>query len=396
MPGTTPVIDAMFDGGNILCIDARDASDIRLEIRADKQADYHQWFYFRAMHVGGRQCRFSIGNAGSSTYPEAWENCSVFTSADRRSWKRVQTDYQGGVLSFAVVPDIDILYVALHTPYSQEQHLDLLGTALLHDACALHASARTVSGRPLEVLSVGKGGQDTAVIWIIARQHPAETMAEWFMEGLLDRLLASDDSLVTELLRRARFYLVPNMNPDGSAMGNFRTNAAGIDLNRAWEKPSPNTSPEVHFVRSCMDSTGVDLFLDIHGDEEIPYVFAAGCEGIPGYSQRQARLDRQFREALQRADPEFSTDNGYPCERPGEADMSIACNQVGSRFDCLALTMEIPFVDNHHLPDAEQGWSSQRSRRLGGSVLDAIHDLLDPIREDRVGPQRKSSTGRIQ
>jgi murein tripeptide amidase MpaA len=34
-----------------------------------------------------------------------------------------------------------------------------------------------------------------------------------------------------------------------------------------------------------MEKYGVDLFLDIHGDEEIPYVFTAGCEGNPGYTR---------------------------------------------------------------------------------------------------------------
>ena len=26
-------------------------------------------------------------------------------------------------------------------------------------------------------------------IWVIARQHPGETMAEWFVEGMMDALL---------------------------------------------------------------------------------------------------------------------------------------------------------------------------------------------------------------
>ena len=57
------------------------------------------------------------------------------------------------------------------------------------------------------------------------------------------------------------------MNPDGSVLGNLRTNAAGANLNREWETPTLERSPEVFTVREKMMETGVDLFLDIHGDE---------------------------------------------------------------------------------------------------------------------------------
>lgn len=41
-------------------------------------------------------------------------------------------------------------------------------------------------------------------IWIIARQHPGETMAQWFTEGLIDQLL-SQDSRSHQLLDKAIF-----------------------------------------------------------------------------------------------------------------------------------------------------------------------------------------------
>lgn len=53
-------------------------------------------------------------------------------------------------------------------------------------------------------------------IWVIARQHPGETMAEWFIEGLLESLLDSDNPTARSLLQHCRFHVVPNMNPGGS------------------------------------------------------------------------------------------------------------------------------------------------------------------------------------
>lgn len=35
----------------------------------------------------------------------------------------------------------------------------------------------------------------------------------------------------------------------------------------------------------CMHA-GVDMLVDVHGDEELPYCFIAGSEGIPGWNER--------------------------------------------------------------------------------------------------------------
>lgn len=89
------------------------------------------------------------------------------------------------------------------------------------------------------------------------------------MEGLIERLQNPQDAEIATLLAEAEFYLVPNMNPDGAYRGHLRTNHAGQDLNRAWQSASSERSPEVLFVLQHMQRIGVDLFLDIHGDEEI-------------------------------------------------------------------------------------------------------------------------------
>ena len=98
-------------------------------------------------------------------------------------------------------------------------------------------------------------------------------MAEWFVEGLVHRLLG-DEAAAQELRRLATFHIVPNMNPDGSVLGNLRTNAAGANLNREWLAPSLQRSPEVKCVRDAMSATGCDAFFDIHG--AMIYVDEAG------------------------------------------------------------------------------------------------------------------------
>src|SRR3546814_18091221 len=107
-----------------------------------------------------------------------------------------------------------------------------------------------------------------------------------------------EDAVARLLRREATFYIVPNMNPDGSRRGHLRTNAVGINLNREWHEPSMEKSPEVFLVRGAMDEPGVDFAMDVHGDEAIPAVFLAGFEGIPSITERQSALYRRSREPM--------------------------------------------------------------------------------------------------
>ena len=111
------------------------------------------------------------------------------------------------------------------------------------------------------------------------------------MEGAIKRLLNAQDALTREILESCDLYLIPNMNPDGSQRGHLRTNAAGKNLNREWVNPAMESAPEVFLAKQAMAATGVD-FMDIHGDESLPYCFIAGTEGLAGWDDTdQAQLD---------------------------------------------------------------------------------------------------------
>ena len=55
--------------------------------------------------------------------------------------------------------------------------------------------------------------------------------------------------------------------------GYLRTNAAGANLNREWQTPKEDFSPEVFYVLKEMHARGLDFCLDVHGDEALPFNF---------------------------------------------------------------------------------------------------------------------------
>ena len=132
-----------------------------------------------------------------------------------------------------------------------------------------------------------------------------------------------------------------------------------------------------------MNETGVDFFLDLHGDPRAEWVFTSGMEGVPRYDEwcaalraaaapvpphsreladgpqllprslpppaaactpptnpahthcpapcRLAGVEEGFKAALVEADPDYLPAPGYPVDKPGEADLRIASYQVGGR-----------------------------------------------------------------
>lgn len=373
-------ISTQFEGGNIEIVDISDPANIQLKLPKDNAADFRQWFYFRVQGVAYQNLGINFINVKESAYPEGWEDYAAMCSYDRLNWFRVPTDYENGILSINHTPLANSVYYAYFEPYSYEQHLNLLGNSQSSGLCQIDDLGSTLQGRDINLLTIGNQAASDLKIWIIARQHPGETMAEWFVEGLLGRLLDDQDPTSRALLDCATFYIVPNMNPDGSFLGNLRTNAAGANLNREWLDPSLDRSPEVYYVREKMQETGVDLFLDIHGDESIPYVFLSGNEGIPSFNTRLAQLQQQFVQAFLAASPDFQNKYGYEKDEPGQADLSIATAYVGERFNCLAYTLEMPFKDNHQWPDDDYGWNGQRSLRLGEAILSPIYAMVDLLR----------------
>ena len=370
-----------FDGGNIIALPGSNADEICLEIRSDQSSDFYQWFYFRLSGAKDFRCQIRILNAAGAAYPDGFLDYRVCYSYDRENWLRHDTDLTGGVLSFDFLSGHDSVYFAYFAPYSMERHHRLIAEAQTAVHCSHRLLGQTLDGQDLDLLrfslepDTGKPG-DRKQCWFIARQHPGETMAEWWMEGAIKRLLNAQDALTREILQSCDLYLIPNMNPDGSRRGHLRTNAAGRNLNREWVNPAMESAPEVFLAKQAMADTGVDFFLDVHGDESLPYCFIAGTEGLAGWDDTdQAQLD-YYREHLASLNPDFQTEYGYPAKNPGEANMSMSTTQTAALYNCLAMTLEMPFKDTSATPDPDHGWSPERSGRLAESCLQAMINYL--------------------
>jgi murein tripeptide amidase MpaA len=371
-------ISQQFDAGSIEVICAESPQHIDLNIRKDSNAEFLQWFYFRLQGARDEACTIRFLNAAQAAFPDGWNGYQAVASYDRENWFRVPTTYDGHVLTVTYTPKHDSIYFAYFEPYSSDRHLQLLGHAETSALARVLDLGSTIDGRDMNVVVIGSLHAPKKV-WVIARQHPGETMAEWFVEGMLHALIDADNPIAKQLLEQAVFYVVPNMNPDGSARGNLRTNAAGINLNREWMNPSQEFSPEVFAVKNKIHEVGCDLFLDIHGDEALPYVFVAGCEMLEDFSAQQAHEQKIFIGQFKQANADFQTEYGYAASKYQESVLQLASKYIGHTFKCVSLTLEMPFKDNANLPNAQVGWNGVRSANLGQAILQPILATLESM-----------------
>ena len=370
-------ITSSFDGGNIV-VESIEGGRATLTLARDRESEFNQWFAFRISCPANAELELKIVGLDRSAYPQGWPDYRACVSEDRVTWNRANTDYDEdqGALTIRYAPAGGIAWFAYFAPYSMERHHDLIAEAATVEGVAHRTLGETLEGQPIDCLSVGTGEQQ---VWFYARQHPGETMAEWWMEGAVQMLTDPADPHARLLHEKATIHLVPNMNPDGSRRGHLRTNYAGVNLNREWHEPTAERSPEVLCVRDAMDETGVDFAMDVHGDEAIPAVFIAGFEGIPSWNKEQGRRYHAYRDRLAQRTPDFQTELGYPTAAKGKANLSMSTNQVAERFGAVAMTLEMPFQDVAGHPDPAQGWSPERCALLARECVATLAELIDEM-----------------
>jgi murein tripeptide amidase MpaA len=399
-------ISDSYDGGNIEFVSQSSATTndglpvmraivtvrIKPDVYTELEAMNHmQYFSFRATISGledGKyiQVNYEIENASKVSYPVAWDGTTIFYTAnveDSESWLRNHTTrYLNGKLSWMHrhVSNGSV-YFSYFPPFSYGRHLQLVAKCSPYSCVT--SLGQTLEGREIDCITAGRGDR---VCWIIHRQHPGETMAEFYAEGVLTRLLGLDsngqvDDKVIGILEMYTLHIVPCMCLDGAVAGHLRTNGCGANLNREWASkgdyiaPSKERSPEVLAVLTKMEETGVDIFLDIHGDEELPFNFICGAEHVPTWGKRLESLHGAFAASYHRANRDMQQFIGYPpAESPEQAEkyLNVATNQIATRFDCLSVTLEMPFKDCETNPDPDRGWSPAKARNLGASVLEPL------------------------
>uniref|UniRef100_A0A8C8SIX5 Carboxypeptidase M n=1 Tax=Pelusios castaneus TaxID=367368 RepID=A0A8C8SIX5_9SAUR len=175
------------------------------------------------------------------------------------------------------------------------------------DITALHSIGRSVAGRELWVLVLGRFPTQHTIgipeFKYIANMHGDETVGREMLLHLIDFLVTNDkrDPVVTRLIDSTRIHIMPSMNPDGfeattvpdCSFSEGRFNENGEDLNRnfpdAFHSYNVTIQPETQAVINWIKNETFVLSANLHGGALVAsYTFDNGNPAtisLEGYSR---------------------------------------------------------------------------------------------------------------
>ncbi len=184
-------------------------------------------------------------------------------------------------------------------------------------------------GRPIRVTETEPRDE---FILIVGRQHPPEVTGSLNLFPFLETVLA-DSALARQFRARYQLIIYPFLNPDGVALGHWRHNTGGVDLNRDW---GPFTQPETRLVRDHVDqllASGAQprLMLDFHSTFRNLFYTQMPEEGTD-----PPRFALDWMAASRARLPDFEFDH----EPRPVSDLPTTKNYFYTRFGIPSITVE--------------------------------------------------------
>jgi hypothetical protein len=262
-PSNGVAFDAAFDGARLNDCDLENGGEYRVVIRAeDEPINDSAWYAFRITAPQPQTITIRL------TYEGGQHRYHPKLSLDGKVWRRISDDrYQSGEDSATLRVDIGpepVLVSAQEMIGVAElsKWMDEIAELPFVDESVL---GHSVGNRPIRQLTLATGEPEYAVV-IVGRQHPPEVTGSMALMEFVETI-AGPGALALSFRQSFETVVVPLVNPDGVAAGNWRHNLHGVDLNRDW---GPFRQPETRVVRDSIlkyqqdDTPQPALFLDFH------------------------------------------------------------------------------------------------------------------------------------
>ncbi|CAA0118208.1 Uncharacterised protein [BD1-7 clade bacterium] len=250
-------ITSNFESGNIGRAERAGDAEWDLYLKDDNNdaslpVNWRNWWYVRIRQQGEAQTlTLNLKNRG-------WNYFYVpVYSYDRLNWFRLdESDVKqvgssetcNSTTQSPVLDDCELsmrldaslfdgrpLYLARFYPYTYSQLLTFLKTLEGHECVDQSSVGRTaVFQESIPYLTIRcPDGDDSQVVWIHGRTHPAESGSSFVLEGAITRLLGDMEENRNNS-RNLAVYIVPMHNVDGVIAGNYRTTPDSLNLEVLW------------------------------------------------------------------------------------------------------------------------------------------------------------------
>ncbi len=247
-------------------------------------ANFRRWWHFQIDGLDpilGTTLTIKITNAG---YEDVIT--PVWSVDGGRSYERIAgvvPRVAAGTHTFTIKTPVGAssIRLAKYFPYTPAMHDAFRASLRGRDVVREEVIGRSSQGRDITMLSL----TDAAVpdrakrrVWIQSAVHPAETPAIFTCEGLVSWFVANNAALEEMIVN---VVLLPN--PDGIALGNYRTTATSVNLEVQWSAPYDSDVPEIVALRDTIErfmgtptapaESPICLLLNLHASHGGDYPF---------------------------------------------------------------------------------------------------------------------------
>jgi hypothetical protein len=162
----------------------------------------------------------------------------------------------------------EAIYIAAQEIVDNAFYAQWMNSIAENSPFSLSKLGLSTQGREINALVYSKP-ENNEWFLIIGRQHPPEITGALALISFVEQL-SQQHGLNRDFLARFNVMIVPNLNPDGVAHGNWRHNTQGLDLNRDW---GMFTQTETQQVKSWLDLTLIEqqrlvFALDFHSTQQ--------------------------------------------------------------------------------------------------------------------------------
>lgn len=196
-----------------------------------------------------------IVNAGSSPYSDGWKDYQPFITKDMKNYTRIKScDFDGRAFSFKISRNIKRV---CWFPYYGLRDLNFFLESVKNN---LYYNGDT------PYIKYGESAKPCIVF--LARQHPAESMGSFFLEGFIRQIFSH------KYIDKYSFVFFPMINIEGIKKLTHRLTPDGVDLNRSWDKEN---IPSIDNVKKVLNAVqNIECVIDLHGDEISKHNFYIG------------------------------------------------------------------------------------------------------------------------
>ena len=271
-------------------------------------------------------------------------------------------------------------YYSYFPPYKPSHHDALMDTCRSDDRVTVRDLCPTSPDDRIELISIGSQASDAIDVWAIGRQHPGE------MGKLVDGRIRPKTSRPR---RRPGFGAAgacqgPHRSedqPGWQQAGIVQDQLQGRNLNASWDCATVEDTPAVYAVLEEMTKVGMDFCMDVHADEELPYVFIAMVDRIIPVPDGIAGLHDSYQFQLAALDSAFRPKAGYVRPHTKSNPLSFCSPYLMKRFGAPSVTFELPFKRFDAGAEGARNYGVEGCIHTGRAALSALVRCLDGLSE---------------